>query len=174
MMDNYMVPPPPRPVFTPSSTPGDERHQIVFPSPMSSCQRLNTPTSPTGSEHYQMFPSNIPVYGSSQPLAQSQSNNYLNTIVEAKEQAENQHYQNHNGVTLQPIKLNERSNIIYGKLTKSSSASGCSSFKPKQIPVPCPQVGSIEVQAEVYQNVGDIAPESDSKAEEQAPNYMNC
>ncbi|XP_039492577.1 uncharacterized protein LOC120452421 isoform X3 [Drosophila santomea] len=173
MMDNYMVPPTPRPVFTPSSTPGDERHQIVFPSPMSSCQRLNTPTSPTGSEHYQMFPSNIPVYGS-QPLVGSQSSNYLNTIMEAKEQAETQHYQNQNGVTLQPIKLNERSNIIYGKLTKSSSATGCSSFKPKQIPVPCPQVGSIEVQAEVYQNVGDVAPEKESKAEEQAPNYMNC
>ncbi|KAH8247219.1 hypothetical protein KR038_000314 [Drosophila bunnanda] len=182
MMDNYLVPPPPRPVFTPSSTPGDERHQIVFPSPMSSCQRLNTPTSPTGSEHYQMFPSNIPVYGS-QPLASSQSSNYLNTIMEAKEQAETQHqqqqhYQNQNGVTLQPIKLNERSNIIYGKLTKSHSTSGCSSFKPKQIPVPCPQVGSIEVQAEVYQNVGDIPPEKDnSKAEadtETTPNYMNC
>ncbi|XP_017002531.2 uncharacterized protein stumps isoform X1 [Drosophila takahashii] len=178
MMDNYMVPPPPRPVFTPSSTPGDERHQIVFPSPMSSCQRLNTPTSPTGSEHYQMFPSNIPVYGS-QPLASSQSSNYLNTIMEAKEQAETQHYQNQspgNGVTLQPIKLNERSNIIYGKLTKSSSASGCSSFKPssKQIAVPCPQVGSIEVQAEVYQNVGDIAPDSGDSKEEEAPNYMNC
>ncbi|TMW44877.1 hypothetical protein DOY81_010042 [Sarcophaga bullata] len=65
LMDNYLVPPPPRPIFTPNSTPGDERHQITFPSPMSSCTRLNTPTSPTGSsEHYQMFPSNIPVYTS--------------------------------------------------------------------------------------------------------------
>ncbi|KAH8267328.1 hypothetical protein KR018_010944 [Drosophila ironensis] len=175
MVDNYLVPPPPRPVFTPSSTPGDERHQIVFPSPMSSCQRLNTPTSPTGSEHYQMFPSNIPVYGS-QPLASSQSSNYLNTIMEAKEQAETQAqlYQNQTGVTLQPIKLNERSNIIYGKLTKSHSANGCSSFKPKQVAVPCPQVGSIEVQAEVYQNVGDIGPEKTVAVAEEAPNYINC
>ncbi|XP_033236610.1 uncharacterized protein stumps isoform X2 [Drosophila pseudoobscura] len=181
-MDNYLVPPPPRPVFTPSSTPGDERHQIVFPSPMSSCQRLNTPTSPTGSssEHYQMFPSNIPVYGS-QPLSSSQSSNYLNTIMEAKEHADTQqHYQNQNGVTLQPIKLNERSNIIYGKLTKShsSSASSCSSFKPKQLAVPCPQVGSIEIQAEVYQNVGGDTPEAADKVEStpetEAPNYMNC
>ncbi|KAH8381855.1 hypothetical protein KR009_000655 [Drosophila setifemur] len=183
VMDNYLVPPAPRPFFTPSSTPGDERHQIVFPSPMSSCQRLNTPTSPTGSEHYQMFPSNIPVYGS-QPLANSQSSNYLNTIMEAKEQQETQHYQNQgqgqgqNGVTLQPIKLNERSNIIYGKLTKSHSSTGCSSFKPK--PVPIPQVGSIEVQAEVYQNVGDIPPpDKDTSSrteatEPEAPNYMNC
>ncbi|ALC45437.1 stumps [Drosophila busckii] len=169
LMDNYLVPPPPRPVFTPVSTPGDERHQIVFPSPMSSCQRLHTPTSPTGSEHYQMFPSNIPVYGTgSQPLSSSQSSNYLNTIMEAKEQ-DTQHYQN--GVTLQPIKLNERPNIIYGKLTKSHSSGACSSFKPKQLAqaVPCPQVGSIEVQAEVYQNV-----EAEPKSPSTEANYMNC
>ncbi|XP_068157480.1 phosphoinositide 3-kinase adapter protein 1 isoform X1 [Drosophila tropicalis] len=176
LMDNYSVPPPARPVFiTPGSTPGDERHQIVFPSPMSSSQRLHTPTSPTpSSEHYQMFPSNIPVYGS-QPLSQSQSSNYLNTIEEAKEHAEQQHYQNQNGITLQPIKLNERSNIIYGKLTKSNSGSGkCSSFKPKH--VPCPQVGTIEVQAEVYQNVGcDLLETEPSKnGETAASNYMNC
>lgn len=180
LMDNYLVPPPPRPVFTPVSTPGDERHQIVFPSPMSSCQRLHTPTSPTGSDHYQMFPSNIPVYGAgSQQLSTSQSSSYLNTIMEAKEQDTQHSYQN--GVTLQPIKLNERSNIIYGKLTKSHSSSGCSSFKPKQ--VACPQVGSIEVQAEVYQNVGPTpeeattVPVSEAAGKEQsteAPNYMNC
>ncbi|KRG02255.1 phosphoinositide 3-kinase adapter protein 1 isoform X2 [Drosophila mojavensis] len=184
LMDNYLVPPPPRPVFTPVSTPGDERHQIVFPSPMSSCQRLHTPTSPTGSEHYQMFPSNIPVYGNgSQPLSTSQSSSYLNTIMEAKEQdTQQQQQQQHNyqnGVTLQPIKLNERPNIIYGKLTKSHSASGCSSFKPKQ--VACPQVGSIEVHAEVYQNVGGAttdeptSPEVPAKEQSnEAPNYMNC
>ncbi|KPU79193.1 uncharacterized protein Dana_GF17516, isoform C [Drosophila ananassae] len=180
LMDNYLVPPPPRPVLTPSSTPGDERHQIVFPSPMSSCLRLNTPTSPIGSEHYQMFPSNIPVYGSPSTSTNSQSNNYLNTIVETKEQAETQHYQNHNGVTLQPIKLNERPNIIYGKLTKSHSVNGCSSFKPKLVPVTCPRAESIEVKAEVYQNVGDIQPGKDKKPEQtssvpgEAPNYMNC
>ncbi|XP_032597429.1 phosphoinositide 3-kinase adapter protein 1 isoform X2 [Drosophila grimshawi] len=190
LMDNYLVPPPPRPVFTPVSTPGDERHQIVFPSPLSSCHRLHTPTSPTGSEHYQLFPSNIPVYGTgagsgSQALSSSQSSSYLNTIMEAKEQEQQQqqqqqHYQN--GVTLQPIKLNERPNIIYGKLSKSSaSTSSCSSFKPKQ--VACPQVGSIEVQAEVYQNVGsnyseeanqapDVPPKQQPTAE--SPNYMNC
>ncbi|KAH8418035.1 hypothetical protein KR222_010832, partial [Zaprionus bogoriensis] len=181
LMDNYLVPPPPRPVFTPVSTPGDERHQIVFPSPMSSCQRLHTPTSPTGSDHYQMFPSNIPVYGSgSQQLSSSQSSSLLNTIVEAKEQDTQQSYQN--GVTLQPIKLNDRSNIIYGKLTKSSSCGSCSSFKLKQ--VACPQVGSIEVQAEVYQNVGPtIAEEAATPAtvaakqqqqSTETPNYMNC
>ncbi|XP_051862654.1 phosphoinositide 3-kinase adapter protein 1 isoform X1 [Drosophila albomicans] len=176
LLDNYLVPPPPRPVFTPVSTPGDERHQIVFPSPMSSCSRLHTPTSPTGSDHYQMFPSNIPVYGNgSQPLSTSQSSSYLNTIMETKEQDTQQHYQN--GVTLQPIKVNERPNIIYGKLTKSNSSNGCSSFKPKQ--VACPQVGCIEVQAEVYQNVGQdtTATTSEAVGKEQAtesPNYMNC
>ncbi|XP_034489261.1 phosphoinositide 3-kinase adapter protein 1 isoform X3 [Drosophila innubila] len=178
LMDNYLVPPPPRPVFTPVSTPGDERHQIVFPSPMSSCTRLHTPTSPTGSDHYQMFPSNIPVYGNgSQPLSTSQSSSLLNTIMEAKEHTQDaqQHYQN--GVTLQPIKLNERPNIIYGKLTKSHSSSGCSSFKPKQ--VACPQVGCIEVQAEVYQNVGssteEATPEVPAKEQStESPNYMNC
>ncbi|KAM7359221.1 DBB domain-containing protein stumps isoform 4-T4 [Cochliomyia hominivorax] len=157
LMDNYLVPPPPRPIFTPNSTPGDERHQITFPSPMSSCTRLNTPTSPTNSEHYQMFPSNIPVYNS-QNLTSSTSNNYLNTIMEAKQEQEH-NYQN--GVTLQTIKLNERSNIIYGKLTKTTP--NCSSFKPKQVaqPVAVAQVaasscssGNVETQAEVYQNVG--------------------
>ncbi|XP_030375827.1 uncharacterized protein LOC115625077 isoform X2 [Scaptodrosophila lebanonensis] len=176
LMD-YMVPPTPRPVFTPNSTPGDERHQIVFPSPMagSNCQRLHTPTSPTASDHYQMFPSNIPVYGS-QPLATSQSSN-LNTIQEVKEHDVQQakcspNYQN--GVTLQPIKVNERNNIIYGKLSKSTPT--CSSFKPKQ--VACPQVSSIEVQAEVYQNVTGAADQEQSKQTEQVDhgpsNYMNC
>ncbi|KAH8312603.1 hypothetical protein KR044_011643, partial [Drosophila immigrans] len=177
LLDNYLVPPPPRPVFTPVSTPGDERHQIVFPSPMSSCNRLHTPTSPTGSDHYQMFPSNIPVYGTGgQPLSTSQSSSsFLNTIEETKEQdSTQQHYQN--GVTLQPIKLNERPNIIYGKLTKSNSTTGCSSFKPKQ--VACPQIGCIEVQAEVYQNVGESTCSASAVAANEqsteSPNYMNC
>lgn len=192
LMDNYLVPPPPRPIFTPNSTPGDERHQITFPSPMSSCTRLNTPTSPTTSEHYQMFPSNIPVYNS-QNLTSSTSNNYLNTIMEAKQEQEH-NYQN--GVTLQTIKLNERSNIIYGKLTKATP--NCSSFKPKQttaVPVATPQVASVETQAEVYQNVGSnldltAAPnklEASKKQQEEKidnqdsntatgddHNYMNC
>jgi len=95
--------------------------------------------------------------------------------MEAKEQDTQQHYQN--GVTLQPIKLNERPNIIYGKLTKSNSASGCSSFKPKQ--VACPQVGCIEVQAEVYQNVGSSTEEANPEVpvkeqSTESPNYMNC
>ncbi|XP_067619172.1 uncharacterized protein stumps isoform X2 [Eurosta solidaginis] len=189
ILDNYLVPPAPRPVLlTPNSTPGEERQQLVFPSPKSSNTRLNTPTSPTGSEHYQIFPSNIPVY-TSQNLSTSQPNNYLNTIMEAKENdacnagGGNHNYQN--GVTLQPIKINERPNIIYGKLMKSSPT--CSSFKPKQVAVP--QVGSIEVQAEVYQNVGanleqsieheivkENAQESSAVVEtaEEAPNYMNC
>ncbi|XP_054726447.1 phosphoinositide 3-kinase adapter protein 1 [Anastrepha obliqua] len=196
LMDNYLVPPPPRPVLTPNSTPGEERHQLVFPSPKSSHQRLNMPTSPTGSEHYQMFPSNIPVY-TSQNLSTSQPNNYLNTIMEAKEHdgggggvatgtttnSSNSH-QYQNGVTLQPIKINERSNIIYGKLMKASPT--CSSFKPKQVAVP--QVGSIEVQAEVYQNIGsnlehikegemakDLVKEGTAgETATEAPNYMNC
>ncbi|XP_019892071.2 uncharacterized protein LOC101895140 isoform X2 [Musca domestica] len=180
-MDNYLVPPTPRPVYTPNSTPGDERHQIVFPSPMSSCTKLNTPTSPTSSEHYQMFPSNIPVYSSQNLSTSSSCNNYLNTIMEAKQEQEH-NYQNGNGVTLQPIKLNERSNIIYGKLTKSNPK--CSSFKPKQVAIP--QVGSLEIQAEVYQNVGENleAPKKESEqtqSEDQVDgangddhNYMNC
>ncbi|XP_029405857.2 uncharacterized protein LOC105225788 isoform X2 [Bactrocera dorsalis] len=187
LMDNYLIPPPPRPVLTPNSTPGEERHQLVFPSPKSSLQRLNTPTSPTGGEHYQMFPSNIPVY-TSQNLSTSQPNNYLNTIMEAKENdatsacsnsGGNHQYQN--GVTLQPIKINERANIIYGKLTKASPP--CTSFKPKQVAVP--QVGSIEVQAEVYQNVGanleqikEVEPVKENGAvtvvATESANYMNC
>ncbi|XP_075148806.1 DBB domain-containing protein stumps isoform X3 [Haematobia irritans] len=180
-MDNYLVPPTPRPVYTPTSTPGDERHHIVFPSPMSSCSKLNTPTSPTSSDHYQMFPSNIPVYTSQNLSSSSSGNNYLNTIMEAKQEQEH-NYQN--GVTLQPIKLNERSNIIYGKLTKTNA--NCSSFKPKQVAIP--QVGSVEIQAEVYQNVGtnlEQVKESENqiKSEDVVDaagatgddhNYMNC
>ncbi|XP_004534124.1 uncharacterized protein LOC101453892 isoform X2 [Ceratitis capitata] len=191
LMDNYLVPPPPRPVLTPNSTPGEERHQLVFPSPKSSLQRLNTPTSPTGSEHYQIFPSNIPVY-TSQNLSTSQPNNYLNTIMEAKENDSvtgsvncNGNHSYQNGVTLQPIKINERPNIIYGKLTKSSPT--CSSFKPKQVAVP--QVGSIEVQAEVYQNIGSTLEQikevevvkngkecatTEEASGGESPNYMNC
>ncbi|XP_036323209.1 uncharacterized protein LOC118737066 isoform X2 [Rhagoletis pomonella] len=192
LMENYLVPPPPRPVLTPNSTPGEERQQLVFPSPKSSHQRLNIPTSPTGSEHYQMFPSNIPVY-TSQNLSTSQPNNYLNTIMEAKEHDgagnattnNSNGHQYQNGVTLQPIKINERPNIIYGKLTKASPT--CSSFKPKQVAVP--QVGSIEVQAEVYQNIGPNLEQANEcevakgetkecvageAAATEAPNYMNC
>ncbi|XP_046806310.1 uncharacterized protein LOC111676505 isoform X1 [Lucilia cuprina] len=180
LMDNYLVPPPPRPIFTPNSTPGDERHQITFPSPMSSCTRLNTPTSPTSSEHYQMFPSNIPVYNS-QNLSSSNSNNYLNTIMEAKQEQEH-NYQN--GVTLQTIKLNERSNIIYGKLTKATP--NCSSFKPKQTSLVQAQAASVETQAEVYQNVGNnleataVKLEEEKREEQESAvggddhNYMNC
>ncbi|KAL9897996.1 DBB domain-containing protein stumps isoform 2-T2 [Glossina fuscipes fuscipes] len=153
LTDNYLVPPPPRPIFTPNSTPGDERHQIVFPSPMSSCTRLNSPTSPLGNEHYQMFPSNIPVYNSqSTNNSQNSNSNYLNTIMEANHEPDH-NYQNQSNVTLQPIKLNEKSNIIYGKLNKITP--NCSSFKPATATQKAEsRNGCIEVQAEVYQNVG--------------------
>lgn len=105
--------------------------------------------------------------------------------MEAKQEQEH-NYQN--GVTLQTIKLNERSNIIYGKLTKATP--NCSSFKPKQsvTPVAAPQVANVETQAEVYQNIGDdleaaAAKLNESKQQEETTeeasggddhNYMNC
>ncbi|XP_055847418.1 phosphoinositide 3-kinase adapter protein 1 isoform X2 [Episyrphus balteatus] len=176
LMDNYLVPPPPRPVLTPSSTPGEEKERIIFPHH----PRVMTPTSPSpatnngsNSDHYYMFPSNLPVFqvpNNDQSMSSSiNSNGYLNTIVEAKE---NEHsYQN--GVTVQPIKvqtLNDRSNIIYGKLTKVAPKDICSSFKPQA----APQVKKDVVAAEVYQNVpnGKLVCENGNGNEENH-NYMN-
>lgn len=60
VMDNYLIPPAPRPISTPSSTPIEEKESLMnFPS--SSCNV--TPTV----EHYIMYPSNVPIFPSPPP-----------------------------------------------------------------------------------------------------------
>lgn len=142
LMDNYLVPPSnPRPVLTPLSTPNEE--QVFFSKNMAS------PTS-LSSEHYIMFPSNIPV---------SQSSGYLNTILETKEYC--------NQPSIQQIKVDRTPNIIYGKLQKTNPRDFCSSFKP----TPGKQIPSVQSTTsgddQNYQNIDDD--EIDDKH-----NYINC
>ncbi|XP_062536312.1 uncharacterized protein LOC134205246 isoform X2 [Armigeres subalbatus] len=95
LMDNYMIPPAPRPVITPAGTPTpvEEKDRPCF-------------SSAIANEHYCIFPSNIPVF-------QEPYNDYVNTpcslplnrIDETKE-SENQ---------VQPIKI-QRHEIIYSQL----------------------------------------------------------
>jgi hypothetical protein len=57
LMDNYMIPPTPRPILTPLSTPVDDEKGSLLSFSMSNG---STPTA----EHYILFPSNIPVFQS--------------------------------------------------------------------------------------------------------------
>lgn len=57
--DNYLIPPLPRPISTPSSTPLDEKESLLsFPS------ASENGTSSADSEHYIMYPSNVPLFPS--------------------------------------------------------------------------------------------------------------
>lgn len=141
LMDNYLVPPSnPRPVLlTPLSTPIED--QVFFGKNMA---------SPTSSEHYLMFPSNIPV---------SQSSGYLNTILETKEYC--------NQPTIQQIKVDRTPNIIYGKLQKTNPKDFCSSFKPapgKQVPS---AQSTTSCDDNNYQNI-------EEEATDDKHNYINC
>lgn len=66
MTDNYLIPPAPRPISTPSSTPAEEKEG--FPNFPSS-------SDATSSEHYIMFPSNqpyvVPIFPSPPPYSMS-------------------------------------------------------------------------------------------------------
>lgn len=143
LMDNYLVPPSnPRPVLTPLSTSNED--QVFFG------KNIASPTS-SPSEHYIMFPSNIPV---------SQSSGYLNTILEAKEYC--------NQPSIQQIKVDRTPNIIYGKLQKTNPRDFCSSFKPvpgKQIPA---LQSTTSVDDQNYQNIDDDDIIDDKH------NYINC
>lgn len=114
LMDNYLIPPTPRPVTTPtiddkSSTFGVNKFDIM--------------------ENYSMFPSNIPVHHQHHQQQQQQTIDHhvhhdyinfsgLNTIEETKE----------NEVTVQPIKV-QKPESLYGSITKRP-ADFCSTFKP--------------------------------------------
>ena len=113
-MDNYLIPPAPRPISTPNSTPAEEKSQY-FPGKIDSA------------EHYILFPSNTPVYPPSPMLSEinfpafnDYSNFKLKTIDESKETE---------GIQLQPIKI-QKKEIIYSEISIRNDKT-CSSFKPK-------------------------------------------
>lgn len=59
VMDNYLIPPAPRPISTPSSTPLDEKESLLsFPS----TSENGTPSADV--EHYILYPSNVPLFPS--------------------------------------------------------------------------------------------------------------
>lgn len=58
MMENYLIPPAPRPILTPLSTPVDEKCSLSS----FSLSQNGTPTAEVPSEHYILFPSNVPIH----------------------------------------------------------------------------------------------------------------
>lgn len=132
LMDNYLIPPPPRPISTPSSTPTpvDEKERLYFPN-SNSTNHSRSVTPAAASEHYIIFPSNMPVFPTPSPPFSSLSpndhngnnNEYinfkpLNTIDENKE--------SENTISIQPIVI-QKNEVIYSQLDKKSNL--CSSFK---------------------------------------------
>lgn len=100
LLDNYMVPPAPRPVITPVSTPTPVEERFSGPN-----------------EHYIIFPSNAPVF--SQHHDYINFNNSLNTIDETKETTD---------VTVQPIKIQKTNQEpIYGPMSPLQNL--CTSFR---------------------------------------------
>ncbi|XP_055586427.1 uncharacterized protein LOC129739072 isoform X2 [Uranotaenia lowii] len=94
LMDNYMIPPAPRPFITPSSTPTpvEEKDIPNFP-----------PNNNDAAEHYTCIPSNKPIYPDS--IYPYENCSMLMSIDETKETE----------TAVQPIKV-QRSEIIYTKL----------------------------------------------------------
>ncbi|KAG5681158.1 hypothetical protein PVAND_010618 [Polypedilum vanderplanki] len=75
MMDNYLIPPAPRPIISTFTNISDEKGSLMG---FSMNQIVTTPTSTdTLNEHYILFPSNIPIFSTSpvSPSAQSSSSN---------------------------------------------------------------------------------------------------
>lgn len=59
ILDNYLIPPAPRPISTPATTPIDEKGSI-----------LSFPSSQNGTpEHYILFPSNVPIFPAPHPMS---------------------------------------------------------------------------------------------------------
>lgn len=119
MLDNYLIPPTPRPVSaTTPTSPCDSPCLKYFTGP------ANNRSDSETSENYVMFPSNVPVFPSQQSLDQHQQHDYmnfsgLNTIEETKETAD---------ITLQPITI-QKPECIYAPIIKRSASDLCSSFK---------------------------------------------
>lgn len=124
LMDNYMIPPAPRPVHqinTPASTPTPNEEKI---NPFFGAAPMVTQTSTASySEHYVLFPSNTPIYQTPPNHGHHDYLNFpagLNTIVETP---------NENCVSIQPIKIQTPSQPLYSQTTKGNPMSSCSSFK---------------------------------------------
>lgn len=60
VMDNYLIPPAPRPISTPLSTPVEEPESLGF-------QSLSENTTP--SDHYILFPTNVPIFPPPPPMS---------------------------------------------------------------------------------------------------------
>ena len=68
IMDNYLIPPAPRPISTPSSTPLDEKESLLsFPS-------ISENGTPSADEHYILYPSNVPLFPSPPSLTTFKGN----------------------------------------------------------------------------------------------------
>lgn len=63
IMDNYLVPPAPRPILTPSTTPMEEKENMLSFSPSTENGNL------TDADHYILYPSNIPIFPSPPSLS---------------------------------------------------------------------------------------------------------
>jgi len=59
LMENYLIPPAPRPILTPLSTPVDEKCSL---SSFSLSQNGTPSSAEVANEHYILFPSNVPVF----------------------------------------------------------------------------------------------------------------
>lgn len=161
LMENYLIPPAPRPISTPHSTPAEEK------SPYFSSSRSNTPIDP---EHYILFPSNTPLYPPQSPMLSElnfpafndYSNFKLNTIDESKE---TEHV-----IQLQPIKI-QKKEIIYSELSIRNDKS-CSTFKPKM------NYSNINIQANQGEKNQDLSSTSfnndlNMQQNESGHDYMN-
>jgi phosphoinositide 3-kinase adaptor protein 1 len=75
MMENYLIPPAPRPILSSLSTNGDEKGSLMS---FSMNQMITTPTSADVlNEHYILFPSNIPIFPTSPILPPSPQSSSL-------------------------------------------------------------------------------------------------
>lgn len=132
LLDNYVVPPTPRPVSSSSAstTPtSPNRQPFSFPS----SAMMKSPPITEHSEHYVMFPSNVPVFAAQSPPPTNDHHDYinfsgLNTIDETKETSDGNGVVENSAttVTVQPIKV-QKPDPIYGPAKRSVP---CSSFKP--------------------------------------------
>lgn len=125
MLDNYVIPPAPRPVSVATPTTPPITNGKYFPN----FPKTPTETTATSAEHYVLFPSNVPVYPEHHHHHHHQQHDYinfsgLNTIEETKETAD---------ISLQPIKV-QKPEAIYAPIKKQNSPDLCSSFKPSTSP----------------------------------------
>lgn len=108
LLDNYMIPPAPRPVSGTLSTPTEEQQQLRFSN------------SNNSSEHYIIFPSNAPVYPVSHDYinfgGSGVAGGGLNTIDENKE------------ADIHTIKIQKPKDVIYAPVV-GRKGNPCSSFR---------------------------------------------